>query len=47
LLIFGGRISLVAFAVYTGGPFGDEMDAVSVEEASNPALGDWLAGYFG
>jgi hypothetical protein len=39
-LVFDRRISLVAYAVDAGGLIRYEMDAVSVDEPGNLALGD-------
>ena len=44
-LIFDEGISIVTISVHSRGVLRDEMDSVPVDEARNPALGDWLLGY--
>ena len=44
-LIFDEGISVVAISVYSRGVLRDEINSVPVDEARNPALGDWLLGY--
>ena len=44
-LVFDEGISVVAISVHSRGVLRDEMDGVPVDEARNPALGDWLLGY--
>ena len=43
--VFWLRISQVARTIHGGGPLRDEIDLVSVDEASNPALAELSFGY--
>jgi hypothetical protein len=45
-LVFNKGISVVTISVHSRGVLRDEMDSVPVDEARNPALRDWLLGYY-